>query len=915
MKQNSFLKNIEKNDVVEISKGWGLDLKDEIISVSKMGELTTQLKTEFKNEDKFKELYRQFSEKEREAFLYIAINGGSLERKEVVNIVFKNNEKDFNSCFENLAKKGFVYDDKKFSMEVNEDIISIPSEFTEYLKLPFYYNFFLGNLLWELPTTSLKKIGIDGLNLSGKTFTQRSLIYSIRKKLLEPYFLSNHIENLQTNEKDIFKLLIRKGGVCIYRELLDVGYQRRYDHSKADFVNSLLNFSGLVFTAHKMENKYNNLLIIPRDIQNIIKNDFQQESLDLKDLDTISLTKQLDYPTTVLDNTYSFLRDIITFASFINRNNVRQLSNGGVGKNDLKKVLPFLSAYKTVKYAGFIALFCIKNQLMVGVGDNWKIDNTFDEWLEKPEDCYKDIVNFWMNTNEWNEEFIEGNVIHAEVPPANLTNVTELRKLVLQNFETIPFNQWISFSRFYEMLIPQIDVFIPKKSPSSTSGRFNRGLKLTLESIIAETLYWLGFVTIGLSNSKAVEFLGRRESSKLAAMKGNVQKTKIKESDLEFYFKLNTLSKFFVSTSYLLDADNSSAHESRRKPISFEADTFIVQPNLEIITPPDLNLTKFYKILEFTEIKSMDVMTTLYISKESVRQGMDRGMRGEDMLEFLEESCKQKLPDTVKHLITECTDKHGEVNVGYCGGYIIVEDPVLVQELKSHKKIKSAIKDIFNDRIIILNQHIDVKKMAKELQRLGFMPHLESETIHLSTEGIYNLTLKTEELYNLVALLMIIDKIEQEVDFHFTEDKVTALLEKLNPESKKDYNITYYADNISKNIFKKYMLASKKKTSEITDNYKLQIKNLMGSSQAINSELSFKGPNPATDPKDVKELLKFAVEHEMPIELIYKKVDNSTTTLNLKPESMESVGVYAYDEDSDTYNIYKFKQIIKAFLI
>lgn len=695
-----------------------------------------------------------------------------------------------------------------------------------------------------------------------------------------------------------------------------MGYQRRYDHSKADYVNSLLNFSGLVFTAHKMENKYNNLLIIPRDVHTIIKNKFVADDSDLKALDPIIVQKKSEEPPNILDNTYSFLRDIVIFASFINRHTVRQLSNGGIGKNDLKKLLPYLSSHKTVKYTSFIALFCIKNQLIVGVGDNWKVSNNFLNWLADPVVCYKDVVNFWLNTNEWNEEFIEGNVIHAEVPPANLTNVTELRKLVLDNFEKIPFGKWINFTRFFETLIPQIDVFIPRRSPSSTSGRFSRGLKLTLESMIAETLYWLGFISIGLSTSKAIEFLGRRENSRLAAMKGTLKKSKIKESDLEFAFNLNPLCKLFLKPSYLFEGNRQvEPTENLRSPISFGIQNFIVQPNLELITPPDLDLVKFYKILEFTEIKSVDVMTTLSISKESIRQGMDKGLRGEDILKFLEESSKQKIPDTVRHLVSECTDKHGEVNVGFCGGYITVEDPILLQEIKSQKKIRSAIKDIIDDKLILLNPHVDVKKLSKDLQRLGFMPQLESETIHLSTEGVYNLTLTTEELYNLVAVLKIVQNIEQDVECNFTDDKVTALLEKLNPESKKDYNITYFADTISKSIFKKYMIASKKKIGDVIKKYKLQLNKLMGSSMSGPSKFVFKGKDPATEPEDIKAMLNFALENEMQVELTYQKLDNKKDKITIKPESLEALGVYAYQPDSDSYNVFRFERIIKAHIL
>lgn len=182
MKQINFLKQLESKEIVEIAKQWGIKVDDEKWTASKISELIHELEVKFQLEENFKTVYRSLSEQEKSCFLYITINGGSVDKEEVTARIFKKSNTDFKKSFELLFKKGLVCEDLKFSSEVGTEIVRVPNVFLEYVKLPFYFDYYVGKLLWELPTTSLKKIGIDGLKLSARSFTQQSLIYTIKKE-------------------------------------------------------------------------------------------------------------------------------------------------------------------------------------------------------------------------------------------------------------------------------------------------------------------------------------------------------------------------------------------------------------------------------------------------------------------------------------------------------------------------------------------------------------------------------------------------------------------------------------------------------------------------------------------------------------------------------------------------------------
>src|SRR3972149_1345274 len=104
---------------------------------------------------------------------------------------------------------------------------------------------------------------------------------------------------------------------------------------------------------------------------------------------------------------------------------------------------------------------------------------------------------------------------------------------------------------------------------------------------------------------------------------------------------MTDLGRFVLENDYLQPEKLFSKKDDALLALDFSVPDFTVQPNLEVITPPDLNLRVFYNLNEFCDIKTIDVMSTLVISQESLREGMDKGLRGTDILTFLNESCRK----------------------------------------------------------------------------------------------------------------------------------------------------------------------------------------------------------------------------------------------------------------------------------
>lgn len=918
MRLKSVLKELNLYKLSEIARFWNIPLPDlsNLTEQQKQSTIIENIYPRLQNQHYFNLAFRQLTDEEKEFIYFLAIHGGELPRDECLERFFDNDENRLIKLVNSLTLKGFVFFDHLVEQDVDDILVGIPETYFRFIDLPSHWVGYLGYFLRELSLYQLRAIAHVGLKMRIESNKKDFFIYKIRNTLLDPQKLQFYLHNMPENEGKMFRKIVAKKGIVVYHDLLDTGTQKRYDHTRADYINNLISYSGLVFVALPDSNKYNSLLMVPRDLMYIIKHNYKRrDTRSIKELDTLTLPSASKPPQFVVDNSNNILRDIVIFVSFVNRNTIRVLSSGGIGKNDLKKVLPYISSHKTVKYAAFIALFCIHKKFIVDAGGVWRVASDFEKWLTDPQRCYTDLFKFWLQSSAWNEEYIEGDTKHSELTPENLVDIINFRKIVLKEIENIPSNRWVYFKTFADTVLPRIEINLPRRGSQFVMDKFNRPNYLVLESLVAESLYWLGIVSLGVRKDSDIVRLGNRT---IPTTRTKYRGSKIKTpEEIVFYFKLTDLGRFVLEGDYQESEDLfKSRTDDELPPISYEGDYLIVQPNLDIVVPPDFRLSDFYTLNKFASITSLDVMSTLTITKESIRQALDQGVSGESILEFLTKRSRQPLPETVKHLIEECTESHGGISLGAVGGYIYVEDPILLAELLSYKKLKTLIREIVDEKLVLLNPDVDIKKVAKELQNLGFMPRLETDTIRQTPAGEYHIVLNKEDLYNLMAIVKLVARLEKELKSDFTEKKATSLIELLKPKGTDAYNIDTLAESISKTFHKNYEQAFKKKVNELTSRYKKQLSRLMTVSVVRTpTKYAFDGPNPATKPTDIKRLLEFATENELEVKITYKKSPRDIVEETVEPDSIDLHRFYGYCKDRDSYCVYSLQRVTRAQLI
>lgn len=870
----------------------------------------------------FKAAFEALEVSEREIIYFLTLHGGELPVDEFRRRTGLHDDSQFEETCERLNRRGFLWRERIRDDKVKFDVVGVPEPFVRLIELPPYWKGFLGYFLQELSLDELKAIARHGLDVKYEGRRKQVLVHFLRSQLLDPRILKACVDKQDETENELFRQLLQHNGASIWRELLDEGVRKKFNHQKAESLQKLTRQTGLAFLSQTSADHYNNLVLVPKDIRRILQNGFRRDERTLSELSrsqdrAVRTSGAPDSrPNVILDNTQNILRDLVILLAFAGNHDLKVLNNGGVGRNDLKKILPQLSHNKTLKYVSFLALFAMAKKLMIPVGNRWRTSKNAADWLQDSRRCYRELYEYWLQTNEWNEEFIDGDVVHVDIYPQNLINITELRKLILRVLEKSPEETWIDFETFAESLLPQVAIEIPGRFDHAVSEKNNRHTLLIMESVLAESIYWFGLITLGVSETAVALELGSRVAESVSPFEWTqtVPAALLGGEQYRFSFKVSSTARQMFDGRFLEPDRLFTRYDDSSLPYFAETPSLTVQPNLEIITPPDLQLARFFRLLGFTAVKKVDVMTTLEISRDSLRQGMQHGLGGAEIIQFLEEASRRALPETVQQLVEECGSRHGEIDMGLAGGYIMTSDPVYVEELRANPRIARYVKDVVGETVILLNRTVDLKKIEQELHKMGFMARVASDTVHVTGEGLFHVTLRPEELYEMLAVLSFAQGIEENSEGEIFEGRIRPIVERLSQDAQGDLNPDYYVEPLLKTFQKNYEQLVSKQRDDEKRKLKKQVNRLLTRVPRRREPIRYTGENPTSDPQGVVKLIKFAIEHEMQVKVHYHRSTGEDIDEVIEPESIQGGRIYALCPEQDEHHIYVVNRILQATL-
>ncbi len=917
MKLKNRLKESTSECLREIADFWGVTLSD---SSEDHDRDIEQLVSRMQSPSTFKAAFEKLEVGEREIVYFLALHGGELPVEEFRRRMELHDDVRMEEICDRLQRRGFIWRGRITEEDFDFEIVSLPEPLTRMVELPPYWKGFLGHYLNDLGLTELKHIAQSALGRSFNGKKKQALSHFIRNQLLDPTVLRERIESQSPAERELFQQILQKNGACVWRDLLDGGTQKKFNHARADTLDKLIRESGLVYVWQAGPNKYNNMVMVPRDLSHVIHNAFRRDERTLDELNRGSGPRSNGtgagyHPNVILDNTHNIVRDLAIFLAYVRCHDVKMLNNGGMGRNDLKKIAPLLSHNKTTKYVSFLALFAMSKKLLVAVGDQWRVSKGVGAFLKDSARVYRDLYEFWLTTNEWNEEYLEGDIVHVDNYPQNLIGITELRKLILRVLENVPSEAWIDFDTFAESLLPQIAIEIPGRFDHSPAEKSNRHTTLIIEAIIAESLYWLGLVTLGVQDLDTARELGNRPNDSMLILEAGrtISPTWTGTEQFAFCFKPSTHTRQLFGGKYLEPQRLTPKPEEGEAP-SAAGTHFTVESNLDIVVPPDLDMECFYRVLAFSEVKKVDIMTTLTLTRESLRMGMERGLSGDDILLFLKKYSRRELPETVIHLIEECGKRHGEVDVGLAGGYILAAEAMHVEEFRANPRIQRYIKDVFGERLILLNRTLDLKKLTQEIQKMGFLPHVSTDALRVTSDGLFHITLRPEELYAILAVLQFCQALEEEHESKVFEERLEPLIERLGSDLKEEFNAAAFIEPLRNAFRRNFEKGLGKRRDEEQRKLKKQVNRLLERMPKAGAPERYPGENPTSDSQGILKMLKYAIEREKQVKIHYVRSTGEKVDEVIEPESLQGDKLYAYCPDHDEHHVYSAKRIAQAAL-
>ncbi len=130
----------------------------------------------------------------------------------------------------------------------------------------------------------------------------------------------------------------------------------------------------------------------------------------------------------------------------------------------------------------------------------------------------------------------------------------------------------------------------------------------------------------------------------------------------------------------------------------------VVQPNLEILVPYNLQAGAISRISEFSDMKVLDRVIHFTLTKESLMKGFDNGWDTGEIKEYLEDVSGSPVPGTVSKFLETTGGKRGEVKLFSCSALIKCSGLGLSESILSIKNLEAFRIEGLEDYLCVLDK-------------------------------------------------------------------------------------------------------------------------------------------------------------------------------------------------------------------
>ncbi|MBK8575129.1 MAG: helicase-associated domain-containing protein [Elusimicrobia bacterium] len=587
---------------------------------------------------------------------HIAKEGGAVKREEVDRVFPGQGAtvvelKDALLLFENISLK------RKAGWEV----LCLPQEYVPLLELDLSAAETLGGFLFAQPSSYHS--GLASIySLKRETNTVAYFSLQLKEILLNPAQLKKVMSQVLGPEKKLLEKALERDGILERRDVpshwtgaLDFQSLMYREQERSPIVQ--LYRLGLLFPNRMYQPSY---LAVPSDILALLRPPSGAGT---------GFTVAADSPTHLRSYGLRLIEDLRLLKAALLSQSLRTTQRGYPEKRRLGQFLSVLGVNE-INYGYFL--------FTVGLDQG----SSKADPLGQMEDIFMRWVSQW-GYQESNPQRIDGGITDPQLPL--------LRKLLLKALDGLPTGQWVTYGDFLAVVeTPQWrraglqvsrNYYVYSPPIAETSPRN------TLETLVGESLVWLGLVEAGVT-------MGAGEEGKLT------------------HIRLTPWGEY-------VSKRKSGAFPGLTTPA--EEDRFTVLPHLEINVPPGLKPSLLTKLFGVAELSGPHTFT---LTKNSIAMAMNAGLSPANIVDFLRDNAKTGVPDSVLRLLGDLGKKHGQVKVGVASTFLTVEDPHVVREILASKAFHRMSPKAVGERAVILRE-ANPEKVLNLLKKMGHYPVME----------------------------------------------------------------------------------------------------------------------------------------------------------------------------------------------
>lgn len=159
---------------------------------------------------------------------------------------------------------------------------------------------------------------------------------------------------------------------------------------------------------------------------------------------------------------------------------------------------------------------------------------------------------------------------------------------------------------------------------------------------------------------------------------------------------------------------------------------FYVQPDFEIIVPPDVSFVVRWELECCAEHVRTDQVAMYRLTKESYMRAIDNGRQMDDMLELLAQKSRTGLPDPVKITIQQWNMQYGRV---YFSEVILLRcvDDQMSQQIRAYMTMLPELQPIGERDFIVPKDKVE--ELRSKLDKAGMTPRKQLEQLESGQYG------------------------------------------------------------------------------------------------------------------------------------------------------------------------------------